>query len=710
MMFSLGACLILFLQIVVGVLFGLLVFAALAWFLFKFWLRRKLQGLGRATALFDADEPMPARLHLQLSELDAPAESLLSAWGEAHALGFRLLADLETREGWPAHVRAAVHSASGIGLCLCQQEDEVHYRLFALGEGQRLWVRSDGPGESLRRGALDWTVSPGEPLAAAFAALAEYGAGQDLRPLDLPLLRRVFERSHAQREDVLLAQPPRREAIERRASALGGKFTPEDIELAYRVTRDQWLSRVREAVLDHYLQVSGVSALDWQSLEPRLQVVCAGMESSELRDILVEDERDAALFDQYAAQGLDPFALYEAVAARRPAARQMRRLRELSLPLRARLYGPVERVEEAEAPARVHLLRGTSPEGADVEHAVMARNGGEARALAGGAGLSAVQVLSEPAPMSDLGLEFLEPEAARAAVRGLREPFWLTLLRSLKSNVYLWGPPVAISAWNLSQGQPFGWGDYLGFLYLGLALLGMLFVIGPMVAYNGLMRARLHKRLRTARLCLWLLSRLSLFGGLSRDQLLLERLRLDADAGMGERALTAWEAQASRRDLPTQLAGRVQLLSAVGRLDEMLQTQRQALEAAPGEMARIDLAMSLAKHPQHADEAARLIEDVQPQTLSELVALGYGFTRGLLAQHAGRDAEALQHFASALSQAESYRGIPMVQALVAEIQGWSVLSLRRCGEVERARALWQTVAPFLSLHPACRPLLEREAA
>lgn len=700
---------VLFLQIVLAVVVGLLLFAVLAWVAFKFWLRRKVEHFGRAGALLGDRVPEPARVHLQLCELDEPRDALLAAWEPAHALGFRHLADLETREGSPEIVRTAWHPTTGIGLCLCQDADEISHRLFALGDGQRLTVRSNGPGESLQRGSLDWCVRYGESLGDAFAALSTQAAGETLRPLQLDLLRRVFERSHAQREDALLAQPPRREDIEARAQALRPPVGATEVDLAYRMARAQWLDRVREAVLDHYLQVSGVSAHDWQSLEPRLQVVCAGMDHDELRDLLVEDERDGALFAQFETQRLGVFELYEAVSARRPAARQTRRLRELSVPLRARLYGPVESVAEAEAQAHVHLVQGEAVDGRTVDQAVLARDSGEALALARAQGLDAARVLGEPASLSELDLALLDPAAAQVAARALREPIWMSLLRALKSNVFLWGPPLAISAWNLSQGQPFGWGDYLGFGYLALALLAMLFLLGPMLAFNSFNQARLLQHRSRARFWLWLLARLNVLGGLKPDQLLLERLKLEVDNGHVDEALARWDSAASRMDVAGHLAGRVQLLDTAGRIEDTLQAQRAVLAEAPSALTQLDLAMGLAKHPQFAVEAAALIEDIQPQSLSELAAAAHAFTRGLLAQSAGRDEEALKHFGSALSQAESFRGAPMAQALTTEIQGWSVLSLRRCGEIERAQALWEAVQPILSLHPSCRPLLEREA-
>lgn len=703
------AWMLLVLQIVVGVLLGLLVFAAAAWFLLKRWLRGKAAQFGRAGALLGDRAPAPARLHLQLGDPDAPDEALQDAWAQAHALGFERLADLETREGSPERVRAAWHPPTGMGLCLCQDMDEVQHRLFALGEGQRLAIRSNGPGDSLQRGNLDWRAED-EPLAAAFEALRAQVEGEALRPLQLDLLRRVFERSHAQREDALLARPPTREALEARAQPLKPALSAEDIDLAYRIERGQWLERVREAVLDHYLQVSGISAHAWQRLEPQLQVVCAGMETGELRELLVEDERDAALFAQFEAQGLGVFELYEAVSSRRAASRQTRRLRELNIPLRARLYGPLDSVAEAGGRAQLHLVSGRSSDGSEFGQAVLARDSGEALAMARAQGVEGARVLSEPVPLSELDLLALDPAAAAAAARAVREPMWLSLLRALKSNVFIWGPPLALSAWNLSQGRPFGWGDYLGFAYLALAMLVMLFLIGPMLAYNTFNRARLLKRPRTARFSLWLLARLNLTGGLKPEQLLLEQLKLEADAGRVDAALERWAAAASRMEAPEHIAGRIQLFDAAGRIEDTLQAQREAVAAAPTELARIDLAMGLAKHAQHAMEAAALVEDIEPQTLSELAAVAHAFTRGLVAQHAERDDEALRHFSAALGQAEAFKSVPMVQALMAEIQGWSTLSLRRRGDAERARALWSAVLPILSLHPSCRPLLERVEA
>ncbi|MGQ0798798.1 MAG: hypothetical protein ACT4NL_01620 [Pseudomarimonas sp.] len=691
---------LLFLKIVAAVVLVLLVGGVVAWWGFKRWLRRRVGHYTASAALLDDRYAVPARVHLQLSEIESPSASFTQLWDEAHALGFRRRADFETREGNPERLRFAAHESLPIALTIAEHDESTHFALFALAEDQRLRVISDGPGAAMQCGTLEWEVQPSLALAAAFARVQQECIGRSLQAIDLRLFRDVYERAHARRQDAVLRQPPQRDEIARRASATS---TDEHINQAHRMARSQWSERVQEAVLDHFRQTSRIDAASWERLDGDLHVVHGQLDAEEIRDLLVGEDSDRIVWQQLQAQGLRGVGLYEAVSERLAPSRQRRCLGEVRQPLLARVYARSED-EATTAQARPHHYSAVNLDGDAVHGVMLARHSLDAKQQIQQLGLQSGKVLTEPKPLGEQPNWMLDPAFAAIAARSVREGLAMACLRALVGNLWLWGPPLALAAWNVYQGMPFGWGDYLGFIYLVIALAFLLLFIAPMLLYNQLLHSRVQARWGAARLCLGLLARVNLLGGLREDQLLLERAKITAGEGELDVAIGLWNSQASRLTEAQFQAGLVQIFDAGGDSAAMIAAQRSALSAGGGDMEKIDLAMSLAKSGE-AEEAATLVGDINPSGLSELAIAGYQYARGLVAMRREQYSQALRHFSQAIQQADQFRSMPLIIGLLTEINGYSALSLKRNGDTRKATELWRQVRPLLGKHASCRRLV-----
>jgi tetratricopeptide (TPR) repeat protein len=663
---------LLFLQIVAAVVLVLLVLAVLAWWGFKRWLRRKIGHYAASAALVDPRYSAPARIHLQLAETVETEPDFDRLWAQAQALGFQRLAELETREGEPALLRVATHPDLPYALALSQHSDAVHFSLLAIDDGQRLRAVSDGPGESIHSGTLHWDVDASTSLADAFQRLQQACAGRSLRSFDLRLFRLVFERAHARRQDAWLARPPQRAEVARRGALQTPPSNEQTIDQALQNERQLWQQAVRTAVLDHYRQISRIDADSWERMGDDLHVVHAQMSRDDIGELLVHTDAETALLQQLHAQGLSGSALYEALAERLPSARQRRRLFEVRQPLHAWIYARAEETAPAASVARTHLYSATQADGSSVGGSVLARNSAEAVHQLDALGLRDARVVGESMPMGEL-------------------PDFMLLL----------------SAWSLLDGAPFSWGDYLAFAYLAVAAVALLVLIGPMVLYNQLLSARLHGRKRTARLCLALLGRLNLMGGLRPDQLALERAKLIAEDGQLDAAVSYWNRGAAQLEEAQLQTGLAQIFDAAGSIEQAIAAQRAVLKLLPIDMSRIDLALTLAKHAPDTHEAEAVLAEVDSRELSELAQGGLHFARGLLASRSGDAARALVHFSKAQQQLAQFQSNPLVLGLIAEINGYAALTLKQSGEADRAQALWQNVRPLLEKHASCRALIAR---
>lgn len=700
-----------FLAAVAAVLCALVLAALVAFWWFKRWLRRRMGDYQKSAQLLDPRFARPARIQLDLAEDAEPGASLAALWGRCHALGFRLLADWEERNGAFALLRAARHESLPIALVLTEENDEASsaaFAMFLIDGNDRLVALSDAAGPGLESPSLSWDADAAHTPESALARLE--AAARELAPRE-PDLRRIedgYERAWAARIDVELARAPDRSALERRAAAHAA--TPAQIEQACEIELSQWHEQLSAAVLDRYRRASRIDAVAWERQRDQVHVVHDHLRPEDIGKLLGGDEATEALVRQFAAQGLGGIALYEKVVERTAAAQVRRRLGAFAGPVRAVVYGRDEREPAIAAPAaQAYAYAALDAQGEAVHGAVLARDSTDAHRQLGELGLAEGRILSEPAGLAEGMQEFLvDPEHAAAAARALREPLWIATLRAIWANKWLWAPPLVLLAWTLHEGAPYGWGDYLVFGYAGLALAAFLLLVAPMFLYNRLLVARVHGRWRTADALIGLLSALNLFGGMTRAQLLGERCKIEAARGRPEQALARWHTLQAELKPEDFAQGLVTIYDAAGDHRRMIQAQRDYLAHAPAkEMASVDLALSLARYEENVEEAEDLLARTSPQHLSELALGGHHFARGLICAARGQTDLALRQYAQALERVSQFRSTPLIGCLVAEINGYVALALKRAGRIEQADGVWRSVRGILTLHASCRGLVER---
>ena len=158
---------------------------------------------------------------------------------------------------------------------------------------------------------------------------------------------------------------------------------------------------------------------------------------------------------------------------------------------------------------------------------------------------------------------------------------------------------------------------------------------------------------------------------------------------------------------PEYYAGLSMIYEATGDTDRLIETQREWADSAPTlEMARLDLALSLGRYTDDIEELEDIIQSVAPGDLSEAALAGYQFARGLLAAQRGQGEMAIRHYAQALETIEPMSNVPLAAALMAEINGWCALELKRAGKAEDAEQIWQVVSPILVLHASTATLVQ----
>ena len=700
-----------FFAVVLAVLLTLGLAAIVAFWLFKRWLRRKMGDYMQSATLVDPRYARPARLQFDVAEDAEPGEPMGALWTRCHALGFRLLADWGERSGGFALLRVARHETLPIALVLTEAADEAQSAAFAMfvTGSSGLHALSDAQGPAIATPAMTWEVDPALTPELALARLDGEAREPGVRQPELRLIEAVYERAWASRIDLDLASPPDRAATERRAA--GRTFTPNQIEQAFSIEVGQWRDQVTAAVLDRYRRASRIDAVSWERQRDGVQVVHDLLRRDDIRGFFDGDQTIDALFAQLEAQGLTGIALYEQVLARTPAARMRRRLGEVDRPLRAVVYGRDEAEPAVAAPrAQPHTYEALDDAGKPVHGAVFAQDSTDARRQLDALGLSDARILSEPlGAMPESLREFAaDPEMAAVAARAAREPLWLALLRAIWANKWLWAPPSALLVWTWLEGAPYGWGDYLVFGYAALAFAAVLLFVAPMFLYNQLLLARVRARWRTAAGLLSLLSLLNVSGGMTKAQLVGERCKIEASRGRLEQALARWRRLESELPPADYAQGLVSIYDAVGDHARMIEAQRSFLQhAAAKEMASVDLALSLARHTGAHAEAESLLASTSPQNLSELALGGYHFARGLILAERGQTDLALRQYHEALERMRQFRSMPLIAGLIAEINGYAALTLKRAGRIEQADSLWHKVRDVLALHASCRGLVQR---
>jgi tetratricopeptide (TPR) repeat protein len=694
-----------FLKVVAAVVLAICLLLAIGFWMVKRWFR-KLSATGMAAArLIDPRWMRPARLRLTPAAGLEPTESFNVLWRDLHAQGFRKLGDFLDADQALA-VRAAWREAGSIGAALVESRgEETSFTLFAVDRQRGFVALSNERGTELRLPRLHWQFDEGLAVDTAVRQFVEQVQGHELLRLDVRGFRLAWEQAHATRADYELQFRPRRLAVEQAGAKQNPPASNEQVEQAYRIVISHWQGELQAALLDHYRRSSRIDAVAWEEIRDNLHVVHDQLEEQDIEAMLVDDEAGKHVLKQCVAQGLQGIALYEQVLQRLDAGRQRERIGEVGDPVRAVIY---VRRDAPEAPAGSgrFLYEAVGPDDRATSGALIATSSADALQQAAKMGLREVRIVLEPNPV-DATIDLLDPESAAIAVRATREGILVAVLRALRSNAWIWAPPLAWLAWLLWRGEPFDWVGWVAVLYAGAAAAALVFLIGPLVLYNQVLRARATARWNVAAICLALVKRLSVFGGITRNQLLLEKAKILAGQGQLERALELWQGLQSALPEAEYHSGRSQVFDTAGEHERMIEAQRAAIVDSPlKDMATVDLALSLARWG-NAQEAESMLARVKQRDLSEMAQAGYQIARGILLAREGRHDVALRQYAQAIGQLEGYRGNPLILALIAEINAYAAISFKRLGQADRAAQLWQHVWPLLKVHRGT-DRLERE--
>lgn len=709
-----------FLKIALGSVLLLLVLGLFLWWWAKRWFGRKIGSYMAAAELIDPRYARPARIQLVAAHTAEASTPMQQAWARFHGLGFELLADLGDNDGAFSLVRAARHTQWSFALVLTEEHGEddktsVQFTVFALTTDNQLMALSNGPEPAAQTASMQWLVESALAAEQAIERMQQLTASQQLRTVDLRLLQAVYERAYAARMDAQLARAPQRAEVEQRALGLKRNTDAATLDQALSLSHTQWLEQIDTAVIDHYRRRSGLDAMGWERVRAHLRIVHDRLRPEDIKSRFDNDETASVLVDQFSAQDYSGIRLYHQVAERLPAALQGRQLGEVSRPFPAIVFttadvNSAECAEEsvaARASAAPHLYSATDAEGNTRHGAVLARNSADAMRQLKSMGLDDGKILSDSLPGAELDAALLDPAAAAVAAKALCEPILLSVARALISNALVWLPPALLCFFSLRAGPPYSWGDYLGFAYALLAFGLLVFLIGPMVLFNQVLRARVLGRWSTARTCLVLLRAIRP-PAIRKALLTAEECKILAARGEVNAALQRWQQEEANEPAEFYLTTLAAVHDAAGDYTQMIAAQRHLLERAPGNsLVAVDLAMSLARYLRDTDAAEDFLAQVPLAGLSELAMVGYRYARGLIAAERGQHGQAIKHFGEALLQARQFRGNPLMIGLLAEVNGFVALSLRALGDQRRADALWKTVLPLLMAHRSSESLIQR---
>jgi len=698
-----------FLKVVAGVIVALLLLIVLGFWLIRRWIRTLRARTAATARLIDPRWMRPARLKLApLTDLE-PSEALAARWQTLHGLGFRSLGDLQDADNGIV-IRAASCDGGLIGAALVDGcGSEAALTLFAIDRLRGLVAISCEAGTDLRLDRLDWRFDARLEPAAALQALQLQVQGGERVKLDARAFRVAWEEAHATRADRELQQRPRRLMVEQAAAALDPPATPEQIDQAHEIVVDHWHEHLVIALLDHYRRASRIDAVAWEAMRDGLHVVHEHVDERQVEAMLVEDDVGRQVLKQCVSQGFKGIALYEQVLQRLPGGGGRERVAEVDEPVRGVIYG-LREVAPVVSAGR-YLYEAVQADGTAASGSLIATSSADAKQQARAMGLQEVRILVEPVSAEPPTADLLDPAAAAAAVRAAREGLLISVLRALRANAWIWVPPAVWVAWEILAGRPPGWSTGVAVIYALAALAALVFLIGPMVIYNQLLRARLVARWRTAAVWLALLRRVSRFSGLTRMQLELEQAKILAGQGRLQEAMKTWKGIASTMADAEFHSGLAQIYDVAGEHPRMVDAQRAALLGSPTkDLATVDLALSLARFGD-ADEAQDLLATVQLHNLSEIAAAGYRIAHGVLLARQGQQAQALRQYAQAVSDLEGFKSNPLIVAMIAQTNAFAAISFKRLGQADRAAQLWQHVWPILRVHRGSERLsAEYEAA
>ena len=696
-----------FLQIVLAVILVLVVAIAVAWW----WLKRKFKtAIGdftMASTLVDPLRLRPARIQLYRSEYPDSGPALSALQDEVKKLGFQRIADLEEHSGAYKLIQALRHRDLPIAAALVEDHtEEVSFVFFAMDKNKRVVARGNGTGSSITTASLDWQVNEELTPNAALDEIRGQVSESNL-PIDLRLFRAVYEQVYAVGMDQKIIHRPNREDIEQKAAESSTPVTEEQIEQAYLILVEHWKGQIEEAALDRYRRTSKIDAVAWEEMRDWIQVVHSHIENEDVENLLVVDDVSEKVFEQYREQGLSGLDLFLAVAQRLPPDQQWTQVGEVDRPVRALLFKPNEDIDTDAPVTRQYIYDAQDDEGNTIEGGVFAENSSDAKKQIADMGLRNAKLLITPRPGEDNKHDlWTDDKSAAIAAKSAKEGILRSIGRAIMANWWIWAPPIYFIWKTINEGVPLGWGDYVVVVWAALAVLAMLFLIGPIIAYNQLLLAQLKARPGQAKVCLKILSTLNVFNGMTPGQLKTERCKILASEDKLDEALALWEAGRDEITDEEYRAALIQIYDHGADWPAMMDAQRAFLAATPDkETAAIDLAMSIARYSNNPEEAESLVEAIQPADLPEVGVIGYQYVRGMVAAHRGQHEQALRHYAQANETASQFVSIPIMLGLVAEINGHAAVALKRLGKVDQAQNLWAQSHPILKLHKSANRLI-----
>jgi len=371
------------------------------------------------------------------------------------------------------------------------------------------------------------------------------------------------------------------------------------------------------------------------------------------------------------------------------------------------LFKPNEDIDTDTPVARQYIYDAQDDEGNTVEGGVFAENSGDAKKQIADMGLRNAKLLITPAPGEDnKGDLWTDNKSAAIAAKSAKEGILHSIGRAILANWWIWAPPTYFVWQTISEGVPLGWGDYTVIVWAALAVLAMLFMIGPIIAYNQLLLAQLKARPGTAKVCLKVLRTLTVFGGMTSGQLKTERCKILASEGKLDEALRLWEAGRAEITDEEYQAALIEINDHGADWLAMMNAQRAYLATTPDkETAAIDLAMSIARYSDNPEEAGPLIASINPTDLPEVAVIGYQYVRGMVAANQEQHEQALRHYAQANETASQFVSLPIMLGLIAEINGHAAVALKRLGQFDQAQNLWDQSHPILKLHKSANRLI-----
>lgn len=271
-----------FLIVVAGVVVGVLALCALLLGWIKYKVGNVCQVIGRALAASSGISPFRIHLEAENALEWADAEGITRATRRFESLGYTRIGDWRVPELEGFGLRSLLHPTIGSYAVLY---DHAEFGLFAdlvcdLADGTHISV-SCAPESGMDRPTH-------APLFRLEVDVREEGAARSLHErllhetIDQEVLRgrpeqfeSFFTEAYAQEMDWRIARGGVTRAEIERIAALGGLEAPDDnqVELIQTMWKDAIADFIEEEVVETWLAESPLSALDWERLRDRVQVV-----------------------------------------------------------------------------------------------------------------------------------------------------------------------------------------------------------------------------------------------------------------------------------------------------------------------------------------------------------------------------------------------------------------------------------------------------